>query len=210
MTFLFPALMFLLFIVVFASIFREGLWSNSLLFINTVTSALLALDMFEPLASWLEEMIPSGAYYWDIVSLYVIFALSLFIFRTITGAISRVRVRFFKPVELIGGLILSVVNSYVFVCFVMTTLHTAPLERNFLFKGFQLQKRMIMGLAPDRQFLGFMQKVTGGSLARMVPDDNPNTAEDESELHLFDPKATFLPKYAVRRQKYSSLTSSSD
>lgn len=208
MSFLFTLLILVIFVGVFASVFREGLWSNALLFINQVTAALLALDMFEPLASWLEEMIPSGAYYWDIVSLYAIFALSLFIFRGITEAISKVRVRFFKPVDLVGGLAMAVVNSYAFVCFIMLTLHTAPLERNFMFEGFQPKERMVFGLAPDRQYLGFMQKVTLGSLGRMAPEDNPETAEVESEVHVFDPKATFLPKYAVRRQTYSSLSSS--
>ncbi len=52
------------------------------------------------------------------------------------------------------------------VSFVTMTLHTAPLADEFLWKGFQSDKAMIMGLAPDRKWLGFSRMVSGGAFSR--------------------------------------------
>ncbi len=45
---------------------------------------------------------------------------------------------------------------------------------------------MILGLAPDRQWLAFVQKESMGAFCR-------------SDERVFDPKAEFMPKYATRR-----------
>jgi hypothetical protein len=83
----------------------------------------------------------------------------------------------------------------VLVCFTLMTLHMAPLGREFLFGSFQPEKRMVLGLAPDRQLLGFMQNISMGAYARGAGTD-----------HVFDPNGEYMLKYASRRQEYSTVT----
>jgi hypothetical protein len=82
------------------------------------------------------------------------------------------------------------------VCFTMVTLHTAPLSRNFLFGGFKssTSEKMILGLAPDRQWLGFVQKESMGAFSQSATPE-----EREREKYVFDPHGEFMPKYATRR-----------
>jgi hypothetical protein len=75
------------------------------------------------------------------------------------------------------------------------TFHTAPLAREFMWKGFRPEDAVFFGLKPDRQWLGFVQMVSRGSLARMVDETAP-------EKYVFDPRAEFMPKYASRRGQY--------
>ena len=96
----------------------------------------------------------------------------------------------------VGGTLFALWVGWVFVCFMMMTLHTAPLARNFLFDGFQPEQHMLMGLSPDRQWLGFMQKMSLGTFCRSA------TAEQwKKQEYVFDPHAEFLPKYTARRVK---------
>jgi hypothetical protein len=88
----------------------------------------------------------------------------------------------------------------------MMTLHTAPLSRNFLFNGFLPKSHMILSLAPDRQWLGFMYQVSRGPFCRSASDDEVKTYEavnatdPDAKLCIFDRNANFIPKYATRRK----------
>jgi hypothetical protein len=182
-----PLLMLLLIFAIVASCFNEGIWGNVVRLINVVTAGMVAMTFFEPLARSLDSWQPSFTYLWDFISLWGLFALSLLIFREITDRVSRVNVRFLKIADRIGGVILAIVIGYVMVCFTMTTLHTAPLGRNFLWGGFSSDSdaAMFFGMtAPDRQWLGFTQRMSTGAYA----------GSEE-----FDSKAEFMPKYATRR-----------
>jgi hypothetical protein len=187
MTIILPILMLLLIFAVVATCFNEGIWSNLLRLINVITAGLLAMTFFEPLARALDSWQPSYTYMWDFLSLWALFSVFLLIFREITDRVSHVNVRFLKIADRIGGVVLSLWVGYAMVCFTMMTLHTAPLGRNFLFEGFSTQTdaRMFFGVTPpDRQWLGFTQKMSTGAFAG---------AEE------FDPNAEFMPKYATRR-----------
>ena len=116
------------------------------------------------------------------------------IFRLATDRVSKVKVRFLKIADQIGSSVFALWIGWVLVCFTMMTLHTAPLARNFLFGGFQPEQRMFLGFAPDRQWLGFMQKESRGALCRSA-----TPAEWERETYVFDPHASFMLNYATRR-----------
>ncbi|MGD9646566.1 MAG: hypothetical protein AB7U73_12700 [Pirellulales bacterium] len=195
MSMIFPLLLVVLMVAVFASLMRDGLWSNLLMLINVVTAGLVAMTFFEPLAALLTKKIPKGIMFWDILALWVLFAATLGVLRTITDKVSRFRVRFKPPVEMAGGYLLALVVAYVSISFTATTLHTAPLARNFLWLGFKPEDPLLFGLKPDRQWLAFVQMVSRGSLARLVD-------ENDEDKYVFDPKAEFMPKYASRRSKY--------
>jgi uncharacterized membrane protein required for colicin V production len=187
MTTILPLLMLVILFAVVATCFAEGMWSNAVRLVNVVTAALLAVNFFEPVARWLDGWDKSYTYMWDFLALWGLFGIFLLIFRETTDRISRVNVRFLKIADRIGGLVLSMWVGYVMVCFTLMTLHTAPLGKNFLFEGFSTQTdaRMFFGMtAPDRQWLGFTQRMSAGAFAG---------AEE------FDPNAEFMAKYFTRR-----------
>lgn len=196
MAFLFPTLLLVIGIAVFGTIMREGLWSNAITLVNVITASLIATNFWEPIASTLDEQVPSATFLWDLVVLWLLFTIVLLILRLCSDSVSKVRVRFKKPVELFGGLFLAGWVAWVSICFTAMTLHTAPLSREFLFGGFRAEERMMFGLAPDRRWLGFVQRMSLGPFSRVAPQDDPNA-------HVFDRHSEFMIKYAARRERYS-------
>jgi hypothetical protein len=177
-----------------ATLYAEGMWSNAVRLINVVTAALLAVNFFEPAARWAESSMPSYKYMCDFLALWVLFAICFAIFQQLTNQVSKVRVRFLNVADRIGSSVFALWIGWVMVCFTMMTLHTAPLGREFLFGGFQAEERMFFGFAPDRQWLGFVQKESLGPLCRSATPE-----EWQREKYVFDPGADFMPKYVSRR-----------
>jgi hypothetical protein len=182
--------MFAILFAVVASCFNEGIWSNAVRLVNVVTAGLLAMNFFEPLSRALDGWDKSYTYLWDFLTLWGLFAVFLLIFREITDRVSRVSVRFIKLADRIGGVLLSLVVGWVMVCFTMTTLHTAPLGRNFMWQGFttDTEERMFVGMGPDRQWLGFTNNMSTGAFSRF------------DQTNEFVGTYDFIPKYASRRE----------
>ena len=67
--------------------------------------------------------------------MWAIFSLSVII-RGSTSTLSRVKVRFKKPVELAGVLLCGAIIGWLMVCFSLFSLHTPPLATQFLGGGF--------------------------------------------------------------------------
>jgi len=206
MSFLFGLLMFLIFVGCVAALYTEGMWGNAIRFINVTTAALLATNFFEPVAAWLEGMAPTYSYALDFLALWGLFAVFMTLFRLGTDLLSRVRVRFLKIADRIGSVFFACWVGWVVVCFTMMTLHTAPLARNFMGGAFRPEQRMfILGLAPDRRWLGFVQKQSRGAFCRSVGDGDLDERPEwraqwtEDETRTFDPRSEFMPKYATRR-----------
>jgi len=206
-------LFFLLFIILAACVgflYMEGMWSNAIRLVNVVTAALLATNYFEPLAGWLEEWKPSYTFVWDFLAVWALFAFFMIIFRVLTDFASRVKVRFLKLADRIGSGFFAFWVGWVMVCFTMFTFHLAPLAREPFGGGFQPEERMFLGFAPDRLWLGFVQKVSRGGYARGLSKEEKTKAvygarEDdaawEENLAVFDRHAELMPKYATRRAK---------
>jgi len=188
MSFIFPLLMFLILAACIGVLYPEGLWSNAVRLVNVTTAALLAMNFFEPLANLIEgfgEWFASATYFWDFLSLWIVFGVSMIVMRLATEAISRVRVKFLKVVDRAGSVFFAACVGGVLLSFVMATLHTAPLAQKFLFEGFDPSRRMLL-VGPDWQWLGFMQHVSKGAFAR-------------SEPVVFDADKQFVNKYSSRR-----------
>jgi len=185
---------------VLACLVREGLWSNCIKLFNVVLAAMLATNYFEPLADFLTVRMPTYTYVWDLIAVWGIFAVALIVMQTITDRISRVQVRFRKPVEMAGGIFLACWVGWMMVCFTAFTLHLAPMSQSFLGDSFGASpdEAVFFGLAPDRQWLAFMHGMTdNGSLAKShAPED---------ERTVFDPDADFIFKYAASRKRFEDL-----
>jgi hypothetical protein len=196
MSALLTVLMLVVLFACVAMLYTNGMWSNAIMLINVVTSALLAINFFEPVASWLDHSQPSYTYLWDFLSLWGLFVVFMSITRALTDKVSLVKVRFLGLADRIGSPVFALWIGWVMVCFTMMTLHTAPIAREFLFGGFKADDHMVLGLAPDRQMLGFMQKMSLGAYCR---SGNPDDWREGQEKYAFDPHGEFMPKYATRR-----------
>jgi hypothetical protein len=196
-------LMFVILFACVATLYADGMWSNAIGLINVVTAALLATNFFEPVAQRLEQWDASFTYVWDFLALWGLFAVFLIILRTATDRISHVQVKFLKVADRIGSGIFAVWIGWVMICFTMMTLHTAPLARNFLFDGFKAENKMVLGFAPDRQWLAFVQKESQGAFCR-------SAAPAEAEKFVFDPNGEFMPKYATRRANLEKNVATKD
>ena len=208
-----PILLFVIFGASVACLYAQGMWSNAIRLVNVVTAALLATNFFEPMAVWMERRAPTYTYVCDFLALWMLFVLFMLVFRVGTDLLSRVRVRFLKIVDLIGGVFFAAWIGWVMVCFTTMTLHTAPLSRNFMHGAFQPEKKMFAGTAPDRKWLGFAQKQSMGAFSRSIterdferyPDWEQQWAEDK--VRTFDPLSQFMPKYATRRANLEGYNS---
>jgi hypothetical protein len=205
LTMLLPFLLFLILVACVGWCYADGMWSNAIRLINTVTAALVATNFFEPVANALDGHGSSYTYLWDFLSLWGLFVLTMLVLRVATDQISHVKVKFLRVADRVGSGILSVWIGWVMVCFTLMTLHTAPLSRNFMFEGFQ-PKEGTMWFNPDHIWLGFMQKESMGAFSRTASDDEAKKYEagkdDEIDARLcvFDRNANFIPKYSSRRK----------
>jgi hypothetical protein len=180
-----------------ASMLAGGLWGNVLIFINAVTAALLATNYWEPLANWLNAKSNTYTFLWDFMAQWGIFVLAMVVFRALTDVLSKVKVRFKKPVELAGGIFFALLTGWVLVCFTTFTLHTAPLAQTPLGGEFapKPETRMFVGMGPDRRWLAFVNMLSRGAFQRGGTAEKPN-------LHEFDPEADYMFKYAQRRKQF--------
>ena len=184
----------ILFLLV-AMLFPEGLWSNTITLVNVVFSGLLATNYFEPLADLMEDNAPSFTYILDFCALWLLFVLIYMILSSITQFISNHRVRFKMPVEMGGRVAMAMLIAAVFCGFFNMTMHTAPLVRTPVKGSFQKTPMSgnLFGLAPDRQWLGFIQSRSRGPLSVGDPAGTDGKRE-------FDPQSEFVLKYGQRRK----------
>jgi len=189
-----------IFFACMALLYNAGLWGNAITLVNVVTSCLLAVSLFEPLSKRLQEFEPSYTYVIDFLAMWGVFAVSMGILRGLTDAISLVKVRFKKPVDVAGGMIFAAWIGWVMICFTLMSLHTAPLARNSFGGAFAPtpMSNMFLGVAPDRQMLGFVHKMSKGTLSRSGPKGN-------EQAYVFDPNGEFIFKYGARREQFESL-----
>ncbi len=139
--------------------------------------------------SRLDSWQPSYTYVWDFLAIWGLFSIFLLVLRTLTDQVSKVKVRFLKLADQIGGTVFAFLIGWVMICFTMMSLHTAPLAKTFLFGGFDVSQPMFLGLKPDQKWLGFVQMESDGAFCRSEPG------------HKFDPDGTFIRRYADRRAK---------
>jgi hypothetical protein len=180
-------LLVIVFLACLGFLIRDGLWTNTIRLINVVTAALLATNYFEWVAGIMQSINSTYEYFWDTIALWGLFAGFYTVFRLATDQLSRFKVRFPIIVDKIGGPVMAVWVGWVMVCFTTMALHVAPLARNPLGGGFVPEQRMLYSTAPDRLWLGFMQRMSLGPFSPFGGGQG------------FDPQGEFMLKYAQRR-----------
>jgi hypothetical protein len=196
-----------IFVIVAASLWFQGLWTNVLTLINMFFAMMLAFNYFEPLADMLDEAERSYTYLWDFLALWGLFALSFGLLRLFTDVLSRHRVVFDFWVEMVGRSVLALWIAWLFVGFTCATLHTAPLGRHPL--GFQQSPTSgnFLGMSPGKHWLAFMQSRSRGALSRGESNPGRLSPVDQDRnlnVRVFDPESKFILKYYQRRANFES------
>lgn len=178
---------------------KEGLWHSLLTFFNVLTSAVLATILFEPAATWVDSHAPTYSYLIDILTLWGLFALFCAVMRLLTNVASKYKVLFIRQVDIPAGMLVSLWTGWIVVCFMFMSLHVAPLPRHSFGGAFQKtpESRMFFSMAPDRQWLAFVHKLSYGAFGHHALPDDPDRT-------IFDPEGQFILTYGARRATYET------
>ena len=206
-------LLFIIILICVAFLWNEGLWGNAISLVNVTIAALIATNYFEPLAGFLEGMgnaMASFTYFWDFLSIWMIFVVAMVIMRTTTDFLTKTKVKFKAPVEHAGRAIVALLVGWVMMSFTCMTLHLAPLAERPIGGSFHNATKADGGLiidknlpnhfagilAPDRFWLAVVQKRSGAK------DDGYSTGALARwwGQRTFDPKSRFIFKYGARRR----------
>jgi len=139
----------------------EGVWGAAQTFLCTLLAGLIAMNYFEPLAAQLRGVTSDD--YADIIALLGLFIGLIFALRMGTEQLAPSYIQVIPMVDTVGRWAFGVITGYLTIAILLTSLHTAPLPREFL--GFKPENNNFFGSAPDRQWLGFVQYVSEHPLA---------------------------------------------
>jgi hypothetical protein len=201
-------MMFLVLLIVFASvaaaIWFQGFWNAAVAFINILLSAMLATNLWEPVAKMIEGFGASSyTYLLDFIVLWFLFAVFYSIFRGIADLLSQTQVKFDLPVEMVGRSLLAVACGWLMTCFVAFSLHMAPLSSaNPLGAWSTPGSRSFLVAAPDRLWLRFMFDRSRGAFARGNFSGQQHPSDAALNVEAFDPKGEFALKYHQRRVEF--------
>ena len=215
-------LLLALFIGVAYQVASEGPQNAAITFLSVLFSGLLAMNFFEPAADLLSTQVLASyewQHYWDIIALLGLFAASVTLMRLagekLFPTYAKVAQIFYHP----GRWILGCAAGYTTMAIILTSLHVAPLPREFL--GFRPEASNFLGVAPDRQWLALTQFVSERSLRRRRPDGSipifdgvqfpasPNLA-NPGDLSTSRIWSSFPIRYAARREKFTTGTVSAN
>jgi hypothetical protein len=178
---------------------QEGPWGAAFTLFSVIIAGLVAMNFFEPLANALGNTM---GFAWqtkvDIIALLGIFSLIVFLMRMGTDALMPTYVEVHGLLWDIGRWALGAATGYVVMAIALTALHTAPLPREFA--GFTPERGNFFNMAPDRQWLAFVQYVSEKSFSAgtaQVFDYSDETTPGTPPGWQF---ATFPIRYAHRRE----------
>jgi hypothetical protein len=167
----------------------EGAVGAGTIFFSIVLSGLVAMNFFEPLADALDDIAFIGARA-DMIALLVLFGVLLTLARVAAEKISPI----FIPLQGLAYDIsrwgFGLLSGYATAAILLTTLHTSTLPREFL--GFRAERNNLFNaVAPDRQWLGFVQYVTEKPFARQQGVPNPLTGAIHVMPRIFDGRTAY-------------------
>ena len=198
------ALLLMLALVVW-NVAAEGAWGAAAVFLSVLLSGLVAMDYFEPLADLLESMLGiDWASRVDFIALVGLFAAGVFGLRYLSEWLVPNFIAVHGRIYDVCRWGFAVLTGYVTIAFLLTALHTAPLPREFL--GFTPERNNFFGfLAPDRDWLGFVQYISEKSM----PSSEEDRVFDGSQFRLANHEnqiwPTFIFRYASRRANFGTV-----
>jgi hypothetical protein len=188
--------LFLVLAATAAGVWFQGLWSAAITIVNMLLAMIIATSFYEPICTAVEKIGAASTYTYllDFIVLWLLFAISLGILRSISDLLSPNNVKFDMPVEMAGRSVLALFCGWLMVVFVAFSLPMAPLNDEKPLGAFASPNaQSFLGFAPDRMWQGFMySRSRPGALGG----------------NQFDPNADFALRYHDRRVKYAAPGSS--
>jgi hypothetical protein len=190
----------------------QGMWGAALMLFNVLFAGLVAMNFFESVANLMASIFGAGGNYWyDLLSIMLIFIVVVLLLRMVTDNISPRLVRFSLPLDQAGRWVLALWTGWLTIGLLATAVHTAPLPREFI--GFSPEREKFLGWhllpAPDRQWLAYTQRCSErlferGAEGRYRFDVWPGEKWGSSGSAGDPPNSTqaarlFIARYATRR-----------
>jgi hypothetical protein len=208
---MFDAMLLIVWGIVTWCVASEGAHGAAINAVVVVLSGLLAMNLFEPFASFGQGIFASivWSYRMDIIALVGLFIAFVLGLRMLFEKLSPVYVATEGLAYELGRWGFGLLTGYVTMAFLLTALHTAPLPREFM--DFKPERaNLFNALAPDRQWLGFTQWVSEhtfvrGGIPRVFDGpyadfiDDPNNSDGRNKVW-----PSFPIRYAHRREQYAS------
>jgi hypothetical protein len=196
--------LFVVFVIVTASIWFQGLWSAAITLINLLLAMMIATNLYEPICGLIEGFgAGSWTYLLDFVVLWLVFFLTFAVLRLFTDLLSRTRVKFELPVEMAGRSLLAVWCGWLMVSFVAFSMQMAPLNSaNPLGAWSSPSSRTFLVASPERLWMRYMYSRSRGALARGHAAGPVHPDDESLNVQAFDPLAELPLKYRDRRVKY--------
>lgn len=184
----------------------EGPFGAGLTFLCVLFAGLLAMNFYETVAGLLDGISLGMKDYSDIVALVGLFALLTFLGRLATDNIAPSEIEYDARVYQAARWLFGLATGYATMAILLTALHTAPLPRTFM--GFAPERQNLFdAAAPDRQWLGFMQRVSEKIYRTGVVFDGfkePVEEPPEIDGRVQDIWPSFPIRYATRRDDLAS------
>lgn len=160
MTWLYFVILAATFFATFAMMVQLGLWSNMITTINIVISGLVAFGYHQALGKLVVDNIETAGQYTfllDFICLWLVYILTFILLqRGLTGFLSRTRMRFKHPIDVVGGPAVALLAGWIVASLVGSSLHIAPFDED-AFGGHFTQERSSVMTNPDLAWLQFTQ-----------------------------------------------------
>lgn len=149
------------FFATFAMMVQLGLWSNTITTINIVLSGLIAFGSYQAVAKLLVDNIDAAGQYTyilDFICLWLVYIVAFIILqRLLTGNLSRTRMRFKHPIDVVGGPAMGLVAALLTTGLVGSALQTAPFGADVFDGVFTDKNRTTIATNPDLTWLQLME-----------------------------------------------------
>ena len=200
-----------MFILIVASTWWFGLWSNIITLINLFIASLLGSSLYQPMAQALSGINDTYRDLYEFIGVWAVFCLAFFVLRGATDALSAFRLKFDTLTEMIGRSIVSIWIAGVFICFSFFTMQLGPLTPAFYGSESEATEPSDVGTMPDKLWLAFVQSRSRGALSASKSaglglkeyklSDHPDDAGLNKRV--FDPYGEFLFEREKHRWKLS-------
>lgn len=192
----------------------DGPHGAAITFVSVLLGGLLTMNFFEPVAQFLSTSVANSyewQHRWDIIAFLGIFAGVVFGLRAIGEQLLPTYAELDTLVYEISRWGFSLLTGYITMAILLTSLHVAPLPREFL--GFTPERKNFFQIsAPDRQWLALTQYVSEHSLKTIGADgtipifDGPRFPRIPLDASTDQIWSSFPIKYAARREQFASGT----
>jgi hypothetical protein len=198
--------LFLILALVAAACWFQGLWSNAIIIVNMTFAGLIATNFYEPLSDLFESFDRSFVYLVDLVSFWLIFAISYGILRLITDKLSKTKIEFAMPVEMAGRTILSIWAGWLFVCLTAFSIQFSPVGAEPMGSLSDPDSKSFLFLSPEKQWISFANWRSRGALSRGIFNDALISDDDRTwKAQVFDSKGQFLNRHHQRRKNLQEV-----